>query len=119
MEMVSLETSIRKVADGTVIVDISGDLTRHAEATLNQAFADTSAPGIHTVILGFDEMTYMNSSGIGLLIMLLVRAQRQDQRLFGCGLAEHFRQIFELTRLNEAILLFDSEADALAAAQAA
>jgi anti-sigma B factor antagonist len=32
-----------------------------------------------------------------------------------CGLSEHYRQIFELTRLNEAISICATEAEALAA----
>jgi anti-sigma B factor antagonist len=60
----------------------------------------------------------MNSSGIGLLVTILIRAKRQGQRLLAYGLNEHYRHIFELTRLNEAIGLYDSEADALAAAKA-
>jgi len=57
----------------------------------------------------------MNSSGIGLLVTLLIRANRQKQRLLAYGLSDHYRQIFDLTRLNEAIIIFNSEADALAA----
>ena len=57
----------------------------------------------------------MNSSGIGLLVTLLIRANRQKQRLLAYGLNEHYRHIFELTRLNEAIAIYDSEAAALAA----
>jgi anti-sigma B factor antagonist len=57
----------------------------------------------------------MNSSGIGLLVTLLIRANRQKQRLLAYGLSEHYRQIFELTRLNEAISIYNSEAEALAA----
>jgi anti-sigma B factor antagonist len=57
----------------------------------------------------------MNSGGIGLLVTLLVRANRAKQRLLACGLNDHYRQIFELTRLDEAISIFDTEADALAA----
>ncbi len=45
----------------------------------------------------------MNSGGIGLLVMLLVRAQRNRQRVLAYGLSEHYRQIFELTRLDEAV----------------
>ena len=33
------------------------------------------------------------------------------------GLSEHYRQIFELTRLDEAVGIHDSEADAIAAAR--
>jgi anti-sigma B factor antagonist len=33
------------------------------------------------------------------------------------GLSEHYRQIFELTRLDEAMSIHDGQDDALAAAQ--
>ena len=55
-------------------------------------------------------------TGIGLLVTLLVRAQRSKQAVFAYGLSEHYRQIFELTRLDEAVGIHDSETDALAAA---
>ena len=58
----------------------------------------------------------MNSSGIGLLVTLLVRAKRNHQRILAYGLSEHYRQIFELTRLDEAIAIYETEDAALAAA---
>ena len=45
---------------------------------------------------------------------LLIRIQRQKQRLVAYGLTDHYIQIFELTRLNEAIEIYASEAAALA-----
>src|SRR5262249_6883854 len=56
------------------------------------------------------------SSGIGLLVTLLVRANRQEQKLFAYGLSDHYRDIFSLTRLSEAIHIYGSEGEALAAA---
>ena len=56
----------------------------------------------------------MNSSGIGLIVTLLIRAKGRGQRLLAVGLTEHYKHIFELTRLDEAIRIYDSEADALA-----
>ena len=44
---------------------------------------------------------------------LLVRANRQRQELAAFGLSEHYREIFELTRLDEAITIYDSEESAL------
>ena len=70
------------------------------------------------VILDFSGLDYMNSGGIGLLVTLLVRANRQKQKLLACGLNDHYKQIFELTRLDEAITIHDSEAAAVAAAHA-
>ena len=67
------------------------------------------------VLLDFSGLEYMNSGGIGLLVTLLVRANRAKQRLLACGLNDHYRQIFELTRLDEAITIYGDEAEALAA----
>jgi anti-sigma B factor antagonist len=67
-------------------------------------------------VLNFSGLEYMNSGGIGMLVTLLVRANRQRQQLFAYGLNEHYRQIFELTRLDEAIGIYENEADALVAA---
>jgi len=60
----------------------------------------------------------MNSGGIGMIVTLLVRANRQHQDLAAYGLSPHYRQIFELTRLDEAIGIHDTEAAAVAAANA-
>jgi len=67
------------------------------------------------IVLNFSGLEYMNSGGIGLLVTLLVRANRQQQRLLAYGLNEHYRQIFQPTRLDEAIGLHETEAQALAA----
>ena len=64
------------------------------------------------MILDFSGLEYMNSGGIGLLVTLLVRAQRGGARLMATGLSEHYRQIFALTRLDEAIEIHDDEAAA-------
>jgi anti-sigma B factor antagonist len=71
-----------------------------------------------SVVLNFSDLSYMNSGGIGLLVTLLVRANRHSQHLLAYGLSEHYRQIFELTRLDEAIGIHDDEQSALAAAGA-
>jgi anti-anti-sigma regulatory factor len=58
----------------------------------------------------------MNSSGIGLLVTLLIRVSRQQQHILAYGLNEHYQHIFEVTRLDEAIGVQASEPAALAAA---
>ena len=47
---------------------------------------------------------------------LLVRAQRTGGRLIATGLSDHYREIFSLTRLDEAIEIHDDDAAALIAA---
>ncbi len=66
-------------------------------------------------MLNFGGLEYMNSGGIGMLVTLLVRANRQRQQLAAFGLSDHYREIFELTRLDEAITIYDDEESALSA----
>jgi anti-sigma B factor antagonist len=97
------------------IVRIGGDVTSASEADLMAGFTQATDAGASGVILDFSGMEYMNSGGIGLLVTLLVRAQRGGGRLLATGLSEHYRQILSLTRIDEAIEIHDDEASAVAA----
>lgn len=108
--------AIRIISPKTSIIDISGELTAAAESGLMDTYTRASQPTTRTVILNFTNLQYMNSSGIGLLVTFLIRANRNKQKVLAYGLSEHYRHIFELTRLNEAISIYDNELAALDAA---
>ena len=118
MPQAKITMNVRKVNPKASIIDIQGEVTAFAESVLMDAYAEASADGAHAIILNFNGLEYMNSSGIGLLVTLLIRINRQKQRLLTFGLSEHYRHIFELTRLDDAIGIYNTEADALAAANA-
>lgn len=107
---------VRKPSDDTSIIDIQGEINAFAENALMDAYTIATSNGAKHIVLNFTDLEYMNSSGIGLLVTLLVRASRQQQKLLAYGLNSHYRQIFELTRLNEAVSIFNSESEALTAA---
>lgn len=111
----NLVATVRKPNSAVGIIDITGDVTGFAENALMDAFSQASSGSPKAVLLNFSGLDYMNSSGIGLLVTLLIRTQRQKQRLMAFGLSEHYHEIFKLTRLNEAIGIFSSEAEALKA----
>ncbi len=115
MSNVKVKMDVRMANEHTGIIDIQGEINAFAENILMDAYTQATSRGANTIVLNFSGLEYMNSSGIGLLVTLLIRANRQKQRLVACGLSEHYRQIFELTRLNEAIGIFTTEAEALAA----
>ncbi len=115
MSKMNLTTHVRRANSTACIVDINGEINAQAENMLMDAYNQASHNGIRSIILNFSNLEYMNSSGIGLLVTLLIRVRRQNQRLLAYGLSEHYHQIFELTRLNEAIGLYNSEMEALSA----
>lgn len=107
---------LRTIGPAAMAIEIGGDVTASSEAPLTAAYEEATAQGATLIVLDFSLMAYMNSGGIGLLVTLLVRVQRAGQRLMAMGLSEHYRQILSLTRLDEAIAIVGTEADALAAA---
>ena len=117
MSEATMGIEIRSTDDPTAsVIRVAGDITSASEASLMAAYGRAVDGGARTIILDFAELEYMNSGGIGLLVTLLVRVQRQGQRLRAIGLNDHYREIFALTRLDEAIGIFDDEVAALAAA---
>ncbi len=119
MALANVSMNVRNVSNAVSIVDIEGEMTATAENALMEAYSAAASPQTRAIILNFTGLEYMNSSGIGLLVTLLIRVNRQKQRLLAYGLSEHYQHIFELTRLTDAIRLYASEAEAVAAARAA
>ena len=109
-----LETLVTHLP-GVAIIELHGEINAFAENVLMDAYTQASGAGAQNIILNLHDLKYMNSSGIGLLVTLLIRTQRQKQHLHVCSLSDHYRQIFELTRLNEAIGIYANEAEAVAA----
>ena len=107
--------TVTTAAPGASVINIAGDVTAACEQALMSAHEEATDAGAKLVVLDFSGMEYMNSGGIGMLVTLLVRGQRRQQRVAAVGLSQHYRQIFELTRLDEAITLHDDVDAALAA----
>ena len=116
MTEATVSMDVRTPDESISVIDIEGEITAACEPILMDAYRDAGGPGTQGIVLDFSALDYMNSSGIGLLVTLLVRANRNRQRLMAYGLTDHYRQIFELTRLDEAIGIHNDEAGALAAA---
>jgi anti-sigma B factor antagonist len=116
MPEAQVKMNVRRAGDNASIIDVEGELTAFAEAVLMDAYNQASDGQAKAIILNFEELEYMNSSGIGLLVTLLIRINREKQRLLTYGLSEHYRSIFQITRLDDAIAIHDSEEEAVRAA---
>ena len=104
----------RRPTRGLLVIAMPPEVTSRSEGAMTTAFERASDGDVDSVALDFTGLDYMNSGGIGLLVTLLVRANRQRQRLVAFGLDAHYREIFSLTRLDEAIELYDDERAAVA-----
>jgi anti-sigma B factor antagonist len=106
---------IRRPTGTTSVIDIAGNVTAACADLLTDAYTQASDQDTRAIVLNFSGLDSM-TSGIGLLVSLVVRARCQRQQLLACGLSEHYRQILALTRLDDSIGMYEDEAQALAVA---
>jgi anti-sigma B factor antagonist len=118
MPQVNVTTNVRRVDATASVIDIQGEITAFAETALMDAYTHASTPTTRSIILNFNALDYMNSSGIGVLVTLLIRINRQKQHLLCYGLSDHYQKIFAITRLDDAIRNYATEEEALVAARA-
>ena len=119
MPEAQVKMNVREAGENASIIDIEGELTAFAEAVLMDAYNQASDGRARAIILNFEDLEYMNSSGIGLLVTLLIRINREKQKLLTYGLSDHYRSIFQITRLDDAIGIYNSEEEAVRAANSA
>ena len=70
-------------------------------------------PGL--VLLDFTKVDYINSSGIALVIQMLIEASKSGQKVNTFGLSPHFTKVFTMVGITKYAGIFPCQADALAA----
>jgi anti-sigma B factor antagonist len=86
---------------------LTGDIDRSAEELLMTGYADAVRDGADAVTLDFGAVDYVNSTGIALIVGLLARARADGVRVSARGLSDHYREIFEITRLADFMHIID------------
>ena len=114
MTMHELEVSVRE-RNGIAVIDLSGDVNSAAAVAMDTAYDDATANGARDVALNFEDVDYINSTGIALIVGLLAKARTNGIGVKAFGLSEHYRGIFEITRLADFMTITDDEDGALGA----
>ena len=94
------------------VLDMSGDMNVLAKSALDAAYDEAIASNPARILLNFERVEYINSSGIALIVALLTRARAQHRPITAYGLSSHYLEIFEITRLSDYIKVFLDEASA-------
>lgn len=100
---------------GTSILDLHGEINASAEQALTDGYDRAEATNPEVILLNFKDVTYINSTGIALIVSLLGRARAGKRRMLACGLSDHYVEIFNITRLADFMAVFADESSALGA----
>lgn len=103
--------------DGTAVIELSGEIDRTAEAAVDAAYTEAAGLGSGPMLLDFTATDYINSTGIALIVGVLARARAEGREVKACGLSDHYREIFEITRLADFMAINPDEDSAVSGAE--
>ena len=118
MEAPRFDASVRQ-RDGVAVIELAGQIDGGADAELGRAYGDARELGTGAILLDFARVEYINSTGIALIVGLLAQARKSGTRVLSAGLSDHYREIFEITRLADFMELYSDEETAVASEAAA
>jgi anti-sigma B factor antagonist len=88
-------------------IEMHGQVNRGAEEVISAAYESASGNGVTTLVLEFGDVEYINSTGIAVIVGILARARQNDMTVVARGLTDHYKHIFEITKLSDFMKIDD------------
>jgi anti-anti-sigma factor len=101
----------RVLDENNLVLDIRGALNAACEQDFSNVFRE-GMEKYKYIILNFSYLSHMDADGANLLVMYSSVAAQKKIFMAACGLNDSFRDVLRLTRLDEAIALFENEEEA-------
>jgi anti-sigma B factor antagonist len=97
------------------LVDVEGEVDVLTSPRLKTALAGIVDSGATTLVLNLDQVRYMDSTGLGVIVSALKTIREKDGVIVLTGLSPHLMKIFEITGLRKIFDVYPTEGDALKA----
>jgi len=99
---------------GATVIELHGDLSADGEGPVKEAYAAAVASGHGAVLFNLSGAAYINTSGISVLIAVVMEAKKTGVNVLMAGASPHYKKVFELVRFSSFVSMFDEEVSALA-----
>ncbi|MBL8993564.1 MAG: STAS domain-containing protein [Spirochaetia bacterium] len=106
-----------RTVDGVVILDIDGEIDLYNAPEIKDTIKAQMDGGHKKIIINLENVSYIDSSGIGALISSLSNLKKIGGGLKIINVYDSVRKVFELTKLTSFFEIYDSEEEAVSAYQ--
>jgi anti-sigma B factor antagonist len=103
------------LSDPTNVLPLEGEIDLHVSARVEQAIASLIKNRPPQVVVDLSGVTFIDSSGLAVLIRAMQDVQKYGGKLSLCGINDDVRTILEMARLDQ-VFVIDQRDDELLAA---
>jgi anti-sigma B factor antagonist len=93
----------------------TGDISSASRDAVVGSYQALDKASHQRILLDFKGVEYLNSSGIALVIQVLMEASKSGQTVAICGLTPHFTKVFTMVGITKYATLYPDESAAMAA----
>jgi anti-sigma B factor antagonist len=109
------QTNVKVEQNGSLaVLRFEGDVTSASKDAVLGTY-DKLTPETKEILLDFSKVSYLNSSGIALVIQLLMEANKSERKVQTFGLTPHSQKVFTMLGLTKYTSLQPNESAAKAA----
>ena len=94
-----------------VILDLHGELNKPAETVLlaSHDWEEGLDQGRSCLVLNLQNITYINSAGMAVLIRLARAGRKGNYHTFAYGVSMHYQKLFRMVGLTEYLMIYPDE----------
>jgi anti-sigma B factor antagonist len=107
-----LSVSIRHDVGNASIIEVGGEVDVYTSPRLKEALASVFGRQPH-IVVNLEAVTYIDSTGLGVLVGVLKRVREQDGRLALICSNARLKRLFDLTGLVKVFDIYGDERSAL------
>jgi anti-anti-sigma factor len=96
------------------VLRFEGDIASTSKDAVLGTYQKLPKESSKLILLDFTKVDYINSSGIALVIQLLIEAANSEQKISAFGLSPHFTKVFTMVGITKHAALFAGQSEALA-----
>nr|WP_317356998.1 anti-sigma F factor antagonist [uncultured Tyzzerella sp.] len=103
-----------KKINRTLLVKLYGEIDHHfTEDIRDKIDREFNKQNCQNIILDFEDVEFMDSSGIGMIIGRYKLTQEKNGKIYAFGLKDNAKRIFDMSGLNKLIACFENKQQAI------
>ncbi|MFC5861334.1 STAS domain-containing protein [Acidicapsa dinghuensis] len=109
-----IDQTTSSAGQAVTVLRFEGDISSSSKEAVLGSYQSLNKVTVKFILLDFTKVEYINSSGIALVIQLLMEASNAGQKVLAFGLSAHFQKVFTMVGITKYAGLFPDQAAALA-----